>query len=223
MPDIKKIETKYGPILMKVGTKYCTQFSRLEFEKDFIKIIETEDYDFFVDIGAGWGYHTIPAGFNTDIVYSFEPSRERYKILKRNIKNLNLDEKVILSSKAVGTGKMKLFSGWSMLGPKHKHRQIPEKKIEWVSLENVVKPHLDKNERGIIKIDVEGNEPDVIESAGDLNLYKGFIWLIERHHIPEEDYGYSEDRLIDIMEPFDYELVGKWRWTAHYVFKWRGK
>jgi len=143
-------------------------------------------------------------------------------MLDFNVKQLKL-ENVFTSSRAVGTSKLNLFSGRSMLGPPTNIRKTAED-VCWVPLEVIAKPHLSRGQRGIIKIDVEGNELDVIKSAGNLQLYKNCIWLIERH-LKRDDFGeiilgYEEEALIDVMTPFfEGERVGKRLWTSHYVFR----
>lgn len=212
-----KVKTRYGPIDMGINKNVEAEHANFKFEKKFIEILETEDYDFFIDVGAAWGYHTVPAANHTDKVYSFEPSAKRFTLLDQNIDNLEL-RNVVVSTRAVGTGKMHLFSGGSMYGPQTGLRGTPEN-VDWIPLEVVAKPHITRGEKGIIKIDVEGNELDVIESAGNLELYKNCIWLIEKHE--KEGLGYNEEALLNAMQPFVGKLVGVRKWTSHYVFRWR--
>ncbi len=202
---------------MGIGESYEREHATLEFEKKFIEVLETEEYDFFIDVGAAWGYHSVPAANHCKKVYAFEPSDPRLAMLEWNVENLELDN-IVASNKAVGTGKLELYTGRGMLGPPTGIRnQIV--KPSWIPLEIVAKPHLSRKERGIIKIDVEGNELDVIKSAGNLNLYKNVIWLIERHE--RNGLGYPEADLFNALEPFDGKLVGSRSWTWHYIFRWR--
>jgi FkbM family methyltransferase len=214
MVQKKLFDTKYGKIWMNVSKRYHEQHKNFEFEKYFVDILETEDYTGFIDIGAAWGYFTIVAANHCEGVAAFEPFLPRYEILKENIENLKLDN-VIISKNCIGTGKKELFVGGNMVGPKTGVRQ-KSVKVEWADLGSLL-DIAEPDEKIIIKIDVEGNEPDVIESAGNLEQYLNHIFLIERHQ--RDNYGYSEEELFKIMKPFKGELLGSRAWTTHYVFR----
>ena len=59
------VKTRYGKMLMGIGHAHEAEHATLAFEKKFIEILETEEYDFFIDVGAAWGYHSIPAANHT--------------------------------------------------------------------------------------------------------------------------------------------------------------
>lgn len=202
-------------MLMGIANNNAKAHANLSFEKKFISVLETEAYDFFIDVGAAWGYHTVPAANHCKKVYAFEPNDIRLDLLEKNIESLGLFN-VMVSNCAVGTGKIELFSGRGMHGPQTGIRSTPVN-VNWIPLEIVAKPHISKKESGVIKIDVEGNEIDVIKSAGNLELYKNCTWLIERHE--KEGLGYSEEVLMEAMKPFSGKLVGTRKWTSHYIFR----
>lgn len=213
-----QLKTRYGMVEMPVLKRFEKEHANFEFEKKFVEIIENSYSPIFVDIGAGWGYFTVIANFHSSMVMAFEPHNARRSILYKNVQNLVL-KNVHISSKAVGTGGKKLYFNTSsdrgMVGPQTGIRKNPAN-VEWTTLEEVLKfPFIEYG--GIIKIDVEGNELDVIKSAGDLSKYKLFTWLIERHQ--KENLGYSEEELFETMKPFKGELVGSRKWTYHYVFR----
>lgn len=208
-----RLETRYGPMWMHIGRQHTKEHANLEFEKEFIEVIETEEYEYFVDIGAGWGYFSIPASHYCTFVKAYEPFDTRFNLLVENVTNLNINN-IVLSQLPIGTGKLKLFVGGNMVGPKSGVRKNPVLEINWRTLETVLEGLYVP---GIVKIDVEGAELDVIESAGDLEQYRNITWLIERHQ--RKGYGYSEEELFKKMTPFKGELVGSRAWTYHYIFR----
>jgi FkbM family methyltransferase len=224
MSKVHKAENKYGPLYLAVPVEAVNGHSEMLFEEGFWRTLETEDYDVFIDIGAAWGYHTRVAANYAKEVYSFEPHPIRYEILKRNVEEFN---NVFITNDMVGTGEIKPYmnpSDRGMVGPKSGGRTQPID-VDWITLEDLLLDKLDK--KGIIKIDVEGAELDVLESAGDLTKYKNYIWLIERHD-RGDDNGITEEALFKAMSPFSIpagrfvgELLETRKWTYLYVFRWR--
>jgi len=211
-----ELKTKYGTIYLPVAKKNEQAHAEFMFEKEFIKILETQEYDMFVDVGAGWGYHALVAAHNTAHVYAFEPHPKRNKILQDNVGKFG---NVSIFSLAVGTGDEEVYlnsmSSRGMIGPKTGIR-IHKADVGWVSLDTIFSwnPFFDK---AIIKIDTEGNELDVIESGKDIKHLDNIIWMIERHQ--KKDLGYSEEELFKSMQPLKGKLVGTRKWTSHYIFK----
>jgi len=204
-----EVNTRYGPILMDINNSHYDAHANLEFEKKFVEVIENDKYDVFVDVGAAWGYFSIPASHYCKVVYAFEPTKKRYDLLKQNIEVLSIDN-IKLSRRAVGTGLYNLYEG-RYAGPKGKRRS---RKLEanWITIKEILEPHLD--EITIVKIDVEGMELDVIKSAGNLSQYDNVTWLIERHQ-----WGYSEEELRNALKPFTGELTGVRKRTSHWIFR----
>lgn len=210
-----KIGTKYGNIWMGINKRHGKEHANLQFESEFVEILETESYDIFIDVGAAWGYFSVVACSYAEDVYAFEPFEPRRKLLIRNKEELKLDN-LHISDKAIGTGNLKIYAGRRMFGPKTKVRQ-KEVQVEWEPLSKYMVNNIQK--RGIIKIDVEGAELDVIESAdiaGNWTNYWDWIWLIERHH--KEGLGYSEAELYEVMKPLTGNKLSSRKWTHHYVF-----
>lgn len=201
-------------MLMNIKEQNYKEHSEMSYEREFLSYLEDEEYDFFVDIGAAWGYFSIPASFKAKMVLAFEPSDERRELLEKNVKSLQCLN-VVTSSHAIGTGSLNLFFGHGMFGPKTGRR--PDRNgVIWNSLEEVMEYC-----RGhtVIKIDVEGNEIDVIKSIGNLEDYHDKVtWLIERHY-KEGILGCTEKELFDVMKPYKGELVETRKWTWHYIFR----
>jgi FkbM family methyltransferase len=221
MTRVYKAKNKYGPLYLAVPVQAVRGHSEMQFEEGFWRTLETEEYDIFVDVGAAWGYHTRVAANYAKEVYAFEPHPARYRLLTKNVEEFN---NVVVSNNMIGTGKIKPYinpSKRGMAGPKTGNRIQPID-VDWITLELLLEDKLDKN--GIIKIDVEGAELDVLDSAGDLNKYNNYIWLIERHD-KGDDNGITEEALFEKMTTptgsFVGELLESRKWTYLYVFRWR--
>lgn len=224
MTQVHKAKNKYGPLYLAVPIQAVKGHSEMRFEEGFWRTLETECYEVFIDVGAAWGYHTRVAANYADEVYAFEPHPLRHELLVRNVEEFN---NVVISKDMVGTGKIEAFinpSARGMAGPKSNKRTEPID-VNWVTLESLLIDKLDN--KGVVKIDVEGAELDVLESAGDLSKYKNYIWLIERHD-RGDGTGVTEDSLFKAMAPFSIpagrfvgELVEERRWTYLYIFRWR--
>lgn len=208
------IKSKYGKNMwIDVPKNTAIEVANMGYEKAFLDFIETNKCDIFIDIGAAWGYFSIPASFNSSIVLAYEPLENRRELLIKNIESHGC-KNIVIHPYAIGTGKLKLFVA-NMIGPKYKKRVTPIE-VKWIDLESVINSY-DKDKTFIVKMDVEGAELDVIESAGDLSQYAGRVsWLIERHQ--DKDYGYSEEELFKKMYPFIGRNMGTRRISTHYIF-----
>ena len=133
------------------------------FERDELDLISNIiDKEIFIDIGPNIGNHTLYFKNSFKKIYSFEPHPKTYKILKFNtedfshIKTFNIG----LSNNKKQTH-LFLESSVNVAGTNYKedhkdgHKIIFEKFDDLYSFENSI---------SFIKIDVEGNELDVLKS-----------------------------------------------------------
>lgn len=211
-----ELKTKYGTIYMPVYREYEDDHRNFRFEREFVKILENTDYDMFVDVGAGWGYHTLVAANHTAHVYAFEPHPKRNHILTQNLRDY---DNVTIFKMAVGTGGQEVYfnnlSSRGMIGPRTK-RRTKKADIKWITLKDIFEwnPFF---KHSVVKIDTEGNELDVVESGEKLKYFDNVTWLIERHE--KRGLGYTEEKLFETMSPLTGKLVGTRNWTSHYIFK----
>ena len=215
MVEAIKVPTKYGTMLMNIRPKFLQEHMDMEFERGFLDYLENEEYDIFVDVGSAWGYFSIPASYRAKVVYAFEPSDERRLTLKRNITNLKI-KNIHRYPSAIGTGKLDLYFGKGMAGPRTNIRSS-NFNADWVTLDEVLSEAF--SGEIVIKIDVEGNELDVVKSLSDFEEWSTHItWLIERHY-KEGILGYTEEELFETMKPYVGEKVGQRKFTSHYIFR----
>ena len=166
-----------------------------------------------IDVGASTGsYSLLPTVLQNLNVHSFEPSKS-FEVLKENILSNGIDGKVVLNNMAVSEIKgRELFYevvsnndsclALSMLGGRPaSHKRVREIMVEVISLDD----YCVKIKADVIKIDVEGNE---------LNVLKGAIKTIERDKpliVFEKSienisqYGYDPKQLTDLLEEIGYK------------------
>ena len=125
----------------------------------------------YVDAGAYIGTHSIIMASKADKVYAFEANPENAKVLRENIKINNLEDKIEAVEKAVsskkGIVKFKFSKGGDGTGKISKDGV----EVESISIDDVVKGKV-----GLIKIDVEGHEIEVLK--GSRKALKNFPPLI---------------------------------------------
>ena len=132
------------------------------------------NYDVIFDIGAQKGVFSIFASkcANKGKVYSFEPTRENFKFLKKNVK-LNKIENIILINKAVSdkSGEKEIFisadSGGHSFFWKTPNRVI----VQTICLNDFIKQnnisHVD-----FLKMDCEGAEYEILFSCSNETFKK---------------------------------------------------
>lgn len=143
----------------------------------------------FIDVGANVGWYTLLAcGLGARHVYSFEPQRRMAFLLRQTIAVNGFRERVTLREAACGAepGLLPLDADLREAGG---GRLCPgmlgeDKLVEVVRLDDVVKGrHTSKDGKItpiIIKIDVEGFEPQVLLGAPELLLFRPLLFI--EHH-----------------------------------------
>lgn len=136
---------------------------------DFM-VKELKEGDIFVDVGANQGYHTILGAIQvgkTGKVYAFEPNKEAYAILKENTKNY---PQVKLFNIGLGSEKttVNFFEDKDNMGTS----KVVKKGNTQI---NIIRGDTVITHAKIIKIDVEGYEPEVL--AGFTRTKAEFILI----------------------------------------------
>ncbi len=196
----------------------------LDYIKYITKILKNKK-DIFVDVGANIGNHSVYFGcFLADLVISIEPNPEVIPILESNILNNKVKAKIIkhgigdtnssnfkLFLDAINQdniGGTKLIESSSDISP---HRNILTKKLDDLLSELVSEKNTEKS-ISLIKIDVEGMEDSVLNSASKvLKKYKPEIFVeiqsIEKMNLIKE-----------ILLPLEYKPVVSWAETPVWHF-----
>ena len=203
------LKPKRGVVLTKsdsliIHFKYPIQFmptlmifrELVEPEYEFLRHILTKDSVFF-DVGGGIGtYSLFAAKLINGPIHTFEPIKENIQTIKNNLKANSVESKVRLNpvalSKKEGFGCMKknasLFSSYlSEVSTKNSNNSIEVTTLDSYCLRHNI-GHLD-----VLKIDVEGHEPDVIEGAKEIiNKKKIGVIILEVHPNFESFYNFLE-------------------------------
>lgn len=167
----------------------------------------------FIDVGANIGNHSL---FLSGIVglkgYAFEPSRDNYHRLSRNIDINKLSDKVIAINAAVGAenGYAELISSGNNNTGQAKFVKSASG-VEMVSLDNMTFERVD-----FLKIDVEGYEVKVIEGAArTIELHRPL--LICEASSYEEYYEVK-----NLLNSLSYVPTRRYCVTPTYLFEYAG-
>ncbi len=186
----KKIFEKILPLELKTIENYIIQ-----------KLVKTEN-GLIIDIGAHKGDKTkvFLKFFPKDDYVLFEPFDEYYQIIKNKFKNkdnIKVYKKGVSNYNGSGnfyTSKnIKYSESFSL--KKQKFLEISDQ-IEIISLDNF---HFNNNIK-LIKLDTEGNEPEILEGATNvIKKYRPTI-LVETSHITHE-------KIVEIFNNLEYSLL----------------
>ncbi|MCL4384076.1 FkbM family methyltransferase [Patescibacteria group bacterium] len=118
------------------------------------------------DVGANIGYDTVLLSKRAKKVYAFEPDKDNYKILVKNLTE-NTVTNVAAYQAAVGSkgGEITLYKSRENLGDHRVFRSEERngEKVRLVKLDEIILERV-----GLIKIDTQGFEPAVMEGAKNI-------------------------------------------------------
>ena len=169
----------------------------------------------FVDVGANIGYHSLYASFFFKEVIAFEPLPSVFNQFKQSIKLNNFTNIVahnLACSNKEGKSHIHYYrddvanSSLNKSPTKKKSDQEPESlEIETVTLDRFLKKTRDRI--GLVKIDVEGHEPLVIE--GMKEIIKKHKPLIITEFLPTGLNKIKQGQDLEFLETLnkDYELI----------------
>jgi FkbM family methyltransferase len=154
-------------------------FKDLSYEAAVIRKIISGDYSLLVDVGAGWGYHTIIGANNVEHVLAVEANALRYGLL---LWNTQLYKNVRALWGFIGRKGQKArrsTSPWEPIEAVH-----PEIEVEAITVDGLLASY-DRypltHRRGLVKVDVEGSELDVLAGASSVLNDPAMDWVIELH------------------------------------------
>ena len=167
-----------------------------------------------LDLGANIGYYTLLMAKYCDKVYAFEPEKNNYDILSKNIL-MNKYINIIAENKAVGDKQKEGFLNIAMEAGSHsfldsiKSRKV--EKVRIVKLDN----YFDKvsEKPNIIKIDIEGYELEALRGAR--NLLKNVRAILIEYNVglmkengrdPIELFNFIKDNGFKIEQIINYKL-----------------
>lgn len=168
----------------------------------------------FVDIGANMGYYTLAAGvLNSHLeVWCFEPNKEVFALLEKNIILNELSGKIHSHQLALGDENVNDqalfvpgFTGTGGGSFRNLHPDEGDPSVEFVTISTMDQIFMDtKQEIDLIKIDVEGFELSVINGGiKTLETYRPtiVIELLRKWMLP---FGTSPNMVIDHLSEIGY-------------------
>lgn len=167
-----------------------------------------------IDVGANIGNHTV---FFAKVakarkVYCFEPFKDMFNILKRNIELNGLGEKIraynlaVGKSKGKGTMKIRNIANLGM----NRVQQDSSGDVEIDSLDNILLSSIDSVD--LIKIDVEGMELDVLQGSRQiLQKFKPDLCI-------EANTEIAFNKTLELLSKYNYKFVKQFKWTPTYLF-----
>ena len=136
-----------------------------------------------LDIGANIGSFTIWAShiWKDATIHCYEPSKDNYAFLTKNIENICKDKKENIFSYNYGIGdsrKTKLYDGLNNCGERSLY-QLGEQKEEYETVE--IRNAKELPDASILKMDAEGSELTILKSLrAEKKIHFDFI-LFEYH------------------------------------------
>lgn len=204
---------------IRSGTNDKSRLQEIFFNEVYLRSdYEVKSGDMIFDIGANIGLFSLQLAFrNRNIkIYAFEPHRENYDLLKRNIEINSLDNIYPLNF-GLGSKKgiCKLYNsrntgGHSMVEDREFHERngllevydevdvedissfIEDRHIEWIDL---------------LKIDIEGGEYDLLYSMSKEVISRIGCIIMEYHYIDEARNGKS---MMEFLVDKGYKVINNY-------------
>lgn len=181
------------------------------------EVVKNYHQPVLIDVGANCGYFSTRYAAQCKKVFSFEPVKGTFSLLKGNIKrngirnaapfNLGLSDKAgeICINIYNSSGNNSIFE--RVLPAGHNLKKTGTEKIKLDTLDNLI-----GNDKvappDIIKIDVEGAELLVLKGAEQTILKHRPTILLEYSEATSNDAGYAKEDLLTVLELHDYNIYG---------------
>ena len=179
---------------------------------DFGDLLEYEG-TFVFDVGAAIGSTSRLFAKKAEKVYSFEPNLENYKTIE-NLIHLEKIHNIELHNVAVSNqnSDLKFYNreshGIHSLGKHTKGKVINVSSIRTIKLDNFYKNNFKNNEPiGLLKIDTEGYEYEVLDGAKELLKSKTIKTIIFEHSKSIlKIQGKDPNSIFKLLEEYNYQV-----------------
>lgn len=173
----KTVKNKYGSLLAFEPPKFFDGMATLSYQSNITKLLESGDYNYFVDVGAAWGYFPRIASKHCKKVWAYEANPIRFGFLLHNTRDL---ENVECFYNYVGSKKSvpKMDNALQMI----KKSSNQTYNVKTITLDDALYKILCRYKTNVlIKMDIEGAELDALAGAEKLLELKNVHWSIDVH------------------------------------------
>jgi FkbM family methyltransferase len=190
------------------GTFYCRNYDDLlvvwpPYEAELNRFFSCDPQSVFIDVGAHVGRYTVMLAPKVKRVFSIEPNTDNFRILLKNIElnNLcNISTLKVACWDEVGLNRNLFLSSspgkHSFLKPQSQFEQVETTNLDRV----VVDLHILPSEVGLLKIDAEGAELEILKGGKEL-LTSGHPKVIF------EAFPQHEKNAADLLRTYGYEKI----------------
>jgi FkbM family methyltransferase len=154
-----------------------------------------------IDVGANTGYFSFIALINKCNVIAIEPNPIHTKYFNKTLEINNFNNKVIHLEKFVSTKKNCIFDGWTGNENLLSKNTYEHTIVDSIMLDDIC------DDCVFLKIDVEGNEPDVIKSAKKLLSNDKIKYIMfEITYIMNNSIDYPNIEMLQILNNHGFTL-----------------
>lgn len=191
------IEDPFILNLKKRDFKFLINYNRLDhivleefYLREDYKEVSFDKFDILVDIGAHIGAVSLGVSNSCSKIYSVEANPRTFRLLKMNVLLNQQREKIKCINKAV-TGKDKDEIHFSLNSSSLRSSVCIEEnegyiKVDTISLKEIISSVYKKSsEKALLKLDCEGSEFSIIQSANERTLQFFDVIFLEWHQTVE--------------------------------------
>jgi FkbM family methyltransferase len=155
-----------------------------------------------IDIGASYGWFSIPFSKYFKKVVSFEPHKGVYECFLKNIENANC-KNIESYNFACSNKNEKMFfqanasTGRSQVVDYNTQIRVKTKTIDSYYFQNV----------DLIKIDVEGHEDKVLQGAKETIIFNKPVIMVEIHCTRSQESFLHRQKIFNFLNELEYKIV----------------
>jgi FkbM family methyltransferase len=205
------IKSRLGKFYTRKGTNdfmFANYGYEWNVKKFFLKNLE--NYDVFLDIGSCIGTYSIMMAKNNLKCFAFEPVQKNFQVLATNILLNDFSNNITAFKFGLGAecnSSVPFFFDSTNTGASHKvtSKEKANTEVEIRDFDSVIGGlDIDKNDRILIKVDIEGMELEFLEGAKQfIKEFPSILFMIESFHSGKKEIM---DKLSSITD-FEFKNI----------------